>query len=336
MNSGITKIIIAVILAGGLGLLIANNIGFINSKNEPKLQKNGKAGSSSSPIGQEIPILGRDHVPEGTKVTNYNSNPPTSGNHWQRAADWGFYSVTLPDEQLVHNLEHGGIWISYKDIKDINEETGKKLESIAEKYPQAVIITERPKNDTKFAIASWGRLTKLDSFDQEYVERFIRANINNSPEPLASLEGLLLKVGNIFPDFKVVEVDGKEVTRDSLKGKPSIVWFTTGWCVPCQIGARDVAKVDDELGGQAFNVLVVFVDPRESKDDLIKWRKNFANPDWLVAFDNQLTQLAAKVDLKFLDSKFILDKNGVIRNIDFKIADENYLNTIRQIVKENT
>jgi len=287
--------------------------------------------SVTKPLGQEIPILGREHVPEGTKVAGYNSDPPTSGNHWPTPANWGLYTEPLPDEQLVHNLEHGGIWISYKDIKDINEETGKKLESIAEKYPQAVIITERPKNDTKFAIASWGRLTKLDSFDQEYVERFIRANINNSPEPLASLEGLLLKVGNIFPDFKVVEVDGKEITRDSLKGKPSIVWFTTGWCVPCQIGARDVAKVDDELGGQAFNVLVVFVDPRESKDDLINWRKNFANPDWMVAFDQG--GLAERIGLKFLDSKFILDKDSIVKNIDFKQADDNYLNTIRQIAR---
>jgi len=315
------------IVIGIVVIVAIAGFSFINNKSVTKPQ---------SQIGQEIPIEGRTHVPEGTKVNYHNSNPPTSGDHWPTPANWGLYTEPLPDERLVHNLEHGGIWISYKDIKGIDEKTGKKLQAIAEKYPQAVIITERPKNDTKFAIASWGRLTKLDSFDQEYVERFIRANINNSPEPLASLEGLLLKVGNIFPNFKVVEVDGKEITRDSLKGKPSIVWFTTGWCVPCQIGARDVAKVDDELGGQAFNVLAVFVDPRESKDDLIKWRKNFANPDWLVAFDNQLTQLAAKVDLKFLDSKFILDKNGVIRNIDFKIADENYLNTIRQIVKENT
>jgi len=289
----------------------------------------------SSPIGQEIPIEGREHVTEGTEVNYRNSNPPASGNHWPTPANWGFYTKPLPDEQLVHNLEHGGIWISYKDIKGIDEETGKKLEAIAEKYPQAVIITERPKNETKFAIASWGRLTKSDSFDQEYVEKFINANVNNSPESLASLEGSIIKVGNTFPDFKVIEVDGKEITRDSLKSKPAIIWFTTSWCVPCQIGAREVVKVDNELGGEAFNVLVVFVDLRESKDDLINWRKDFANPDWMVAFDNETTLLAQRINLRFLDSKFLLDKNGVIKNIDFKIADKAYLNTIRGVVSGN-
>lgn len=144
-----------------------------------------------------------------------------------------------------------------------------------------------------------------------------------------------LKVGDAFPDFSLTEVGGKTITKDSLKGKPAIIWFTTSWCIPCQIGAQDVSKLDNNLGGEAFNVLVVFVDPKEKDSDLILWRKRFANPDWIVAFDNELTNLAKKVEIKFLDSKFILDKNGVIKNIDFKQADDEYLNTIRKVVEEN-
>jgi len=145
-----------------------------------------------------------------------------------------------------------------------------------------------------------------------------------------------VQVNAPFPDFSVSEVDGRTITKDSLRGKPAIVWFTTSWCVPCQIGAKDVARIDNELGGETFNVLVIFVDLSEQESDLSNWRKQFANFDWMVAFDNELTNLAKKAEIRFLDSKFILDKNGVIKNIDFKLADENYLNTIKQIVKENT
>ena len=158
---------------------------------------------------------------------------------------------------------------------------------------------------------------------------------NNSSVSQETQSPAALAVGNAFPDFSLTEVDGKTISRDSLKGKPEIIWFTTSWCTPCQIGAQDVSKLDNELGGEAFNVLVVFVDPKEKDSDLILWRKRFANPDWMVAFDNELTKLATKVNLKFLDSKFLLDKNGVIQNIDFKIADENYLNIIKQVVREN-
>src|SRR3989338_5338229 len=66
--------------------------------------------------GEPFPIQGRDHIAVGAQHEPYRSNPPTSGSHYAQPADWGVYEQELPDEQLIHNLEHGGIWISYKDI----------------------------------------------------------------------------------------------------------------------------------------------------------------------------------------------------------------------------
>lgn len=67
--------------------------------------------------GTAYQIQGREHISVGASHLPYNSSPPTSGPHYGNPAPWGIYDHELPDEQLVHNLEHGGIWISYNCSK---------------------------------------------------------------------------------------------------------------------------------------------------------------------------------------------------------------------------
>ena len=60
-------------------------------------------------------IVSREHIAvDSARPATYNSNPPTSGPHYQGPAAVGFYDKTLPDEQLIHNLEHGDVWVSYQ------------------------------------------------------------------------------------------------------------------------------------------------------------------------------------------------------------------------------
>jgi len=119
------------------------------------------------------------HVGLTDRHPPYNSNPPTSGWHYASPAAWGVYSQPLPDEQVVHNLEHGGIWISYRDP---DPQLVEKLEALMQRFPTKLIITPRPKNDTLIALAAWGHLLKLERYDEEPILAFIRAYINRGPE----------------------------------------------------------------------------------------------------------------------------------------------------------
>ncbi len=66
-----------------------------------------------SVIGEPVPILSSvNHVPEGQRV-EYQDAPPTSGEHWSTPARCGFYTESLPDERIVHNMEHGNVVVSY-------------------------------------------------------------------------------------------------------------------------------------------------------------------------------------------------------------------------------
>ena len=147
------------------------------------LSKNDEKTKASTSLPEETyPIQGRDHIVIGAAHDPYNSNPPTSGSHYEQPANWGFYDTELPDEQLVHNLEHGGIWISYTGI---DEETLSNLKKIAQAYPGSVVVTSRAKNEQKIILASWGTLKRLTDYDKDVIIDFINTHKNKSPEPIA-------------------------------------------------------------------------------------------------------------------------------------------------------
>lgn len=136
-------------------------------------------------LGEAVPVLGSTpHIPSVTSPhVPYNSNPPTSGQHVAFTAPWGFHTEVIADEVLIHNLEHGGIWISYKDAKAT--ETIEQLRALLPQLPRKTVVTLRPNNDSRIAVAAWGRLMTLDRVDAGMIVRFANEFRNKSPEPFA-------------------------------------------------------------------------------------------------------------------------------------------------------
>jgi uncharacterized protein DUF3105 len=131
--------------------------------------------------GQAVPIVGNDHIADDAPTPEYNSNPPTSGSH-SSPVGGGFYNVEVKAVNAMHNLEHGFIWITYKNVDD---QTLASLAKIGQKFPGTVVVSRREANDTPIALASWGRLAKMEAFDEAFIIDFIWKNRNNSPERFA-------------------------------------------------------------------------------------------------------------------------------------------------------
>jgi hypothetical protein len=134
-------------------------------------------------------------APHVTSAVSYDgfSNPPTYGPHHGFLVDaqnssitprpTGVYTSEQPDEDLVHNLEHGHVWISYNPnllstvdiaaleqlVRDGGTDTG-------------VILTPRTKNTSAIALASWAHLQTLTSFDATQIRNFVETNRAHSPE----------------------------------------------------------------------------------------------------------------------------------------------------------
>ena len=131
----------------------------------------------------------RNHIPvEAGESIEYNSNPPTSGPHYEITAKSGFREEPIPDGNIIHNLEHGDIWISYHPhVSDAVKEELKQFASAK------VIVATRQANDTDIALAAWGRLDAFNIENNELpVERikdFIKRYTNKGPEFVPGMSG---------------------------------------------------------------------------------------------------------------------------------------------------
>ncbi|MBI4127746.1 MAG: DUF3105 domain-containing protein [Parcubacteria group bacterium] len=143
-----------------------------------------KSNPKGSDHSRAIPILGREHIQNGTVFEGYNSNPPTSGPHYPQPANAGFYDKELPDEQLVHNLEHGHVWIAYRP--SLSQEVVGAIRKFA---GGNVIVTPRSKNDADIALAAWGRLDAFNleegKIDTQRIRDFILRYRSRGPENIS-------------------------------------------------------------------------------------------------------------------------------------------------------
>ncbi len=127
---------------------------------------------------------GQEHItPDKAPITTYNSNPPTSGPHFGDAAAWGTYDRILPDETLVHNLEHGGIVIGY-NCAAACPELVEQLKGVATQYRTKVVLAPRPNKDvaSRITLTAWTKLDQFNDFDADRIKAFISAFKDKGPE----------------------------------------------------------------------------------------------------------------------------------------------------------
>lgn len=130
---------------------------------------------------------GQQHVADGTRVA-YQSDPPTSGNHWAGATPPGFYApgneaLTLP-ERLVHALEHGNVVIYY-DPGVITADQQERLKALYRKWPgnwDGVVAVPRTDSANPIILTAWEYSLKLSQWDEGRINDFVREFAGRGPE----------------------------------------------------------------------------------------------------------------------------------------------------------
>lgn len=139
-------------------------------------------------LDQNVDINVATFSEEGTDHTenkvSYKTFPPTSGNHSENPANYGFYEKTVPFENLVHSLEHGDIVIYYNSsISQKELEILRKISSITYEGSGIEVV---PNNDIEkpIVLTAWTKMLELDSVDTKQIKQFIYEFIYEGPEKL--------------------------------------------------------------------------------------------------------------------------------------------------------
>lgn len=142
----------------------------------------------SKPSGPDFsvfyPAQSREHIPKGSSAPEaYNSNPPSGGWHYPVTAKKKFYDEPVADGYIIHNMEHGDVWIAYHPR--VSDEAKKELKKFAF---AKIIITPRKTNDMDIALVAWERVDKFNldggPFPESRIRDFIKRYRGKGPEKI--------------------------------------------------------------------------------------------------------------------------------------------------------
>lgn len=128
-----------------------------------------------------------DHV-DG--AVEYEQSPPAGGPHNAVWLNCGIYTEPQPNENAVHSMEHGAVWVTY----DPAEVSGEELDTLRSQLPSSyVILSPYEGMDTPIALSAWNAQLKLDSASDDRIPTFFEEywRSQNVPEPNAVCSGAL-------------------------------------------------------------------------------------------------------------------------------------------------
>jgi hypothetical protein len=133
----------------------------------------GREPDPARPLPQDPPE-GIEVYPATTNATvegpiEYDRKPPTNGDHdplWQNC---GFYERAIEDRHAVHSMDHGVVWITYRE--DLPAEQVDELRPYGEE--RYVIVSPYPGQDAPVIATSWRVQLELDGVDDPRLREFV-------------------------------------------------------------------------------------------------------------------------------------------------------------------
>jgi len=117
--------------------------------------------------------------------------------------------------------------------------------------------------------------------------------------------------GNLAPDFRLLDLDGKAVTLTGLRSKPVVINFWTTWCGYCVEEMPLLEKMHQKwpAKGLVFLAIDVGEDPTTIREFVKKQGLSFT-----VLLDTK-SEVAEKYNVGGLPTTYFIDANGIIQEL---------------------
>ena len=134
---------------------------------------------------QKFADLPRDHQ---IGTLSYPQNPPVGGIHNPAWQNCGIYNQPVPNENAVHSLEHGAVWITYRP--DLPAAEVEKLQALIRGHDHG-LLSPYPNLPAPIVISAWGLQVQVQVADDPRLPLFIKKYENGpqTPEPGAVCNG---------------------------------------------------------------------------------------------------------------------------------------------------
>ncbi len=155
LGAGAAVIVLAV--AGGITAVVVN-------------AHNDKAASDAVQLTgvKTYKNLSANHV-QGT--VKYAQTPPVGGNHNPVWLNCGIYDAPVANENAVHDMEHGAVWITYQP--DLAKAEVNKLKDIVGSQTY-ITMSPYPNLPNPITLSAWGTQMSVQNAEDPRIAKFIK------------------------------------------------------------------------------------------------------------------------------------------------------------------
>ena len=140
------------------------------------------SGGGPSPLPQGTLVVAEPNHQHVTGAVHYNRTPPVGGPHNAVWLNCGVYTQPVPNENAVHDLEHGAVWITYRP--DLAPTAVQQLTQFVENHydgaQRYLTLSPYPGLPAPVVASAWGAQIRLtgpgDPRLAAFVTHFIGGN----------------------------------------------------------------------------------------------------------------------------------------------------------------